>query len=141
MIFFFLKAETWIVWSANRVFSLRNEVSIISSLLTFSFGLQNEMSWSITTLFLTTWCTNSSRMRWFLTINQLFTIMLTDEKVAHDRGYVLPPFQNVCRFRFSCHTFDSICRKYVQHLYPQINLLKKLDLKIFPMILIMYYKY
>ena len=23
-----------------------------------------------------------------------------------------------------CHKFDSICRKYVQHLYLQINLLK-----------------
>jgi hypothetical protein len=38
--------------------------------------------------------------------------------------FVLPPSLNICRCWCSCHKFDSICRKYVQHLYLQINLLK-----------------
>ena len=37
---------------------------------------------------------------------------------------LLPLSLIVCRFQFSCHKFNSICRKYVQHLYLQINILK-----------------
>jgi len=50
---------------------------------------------------------------------------------------LLPPSLNIC---YCWHKFDSICKKYVQ-LYLEINLLKKLDLDIFPMKLIIYYKY
>jgi len=30
---------------------------------------------------------------------------------------LLPPIQKECRFRFLCHKFDLICRKYMQYLY------------------------
>lgn len=53
---------------------------------------------------------------------------------------LLPQFQNNNRFRFSCHKFSLICKKYEQYLYLQI-IFKKLDLNIFPMILMVYYKY
>ena len=41
-----------------------------------------------------------------------------DPYVLMLRNYKLLPLSRIiCRFRFSCHKFDSICRKYVQYLY------------------------
>jgi hypothetical protein len=37
---------------------------------------------------------------------------------------ILRPSQNNHRFGFSCHKFDYIYRKYIHHLYLQINLLE-----------------
>jgi hypothetical protein len=37
---------------------------------------------------------------------------------------ILPPSLNICHRWCACHKFDLICRKCVQHLYLQINLLK-----------------
>jgi hypothetical protein len=53
---------------------------------------------------------------------------------------VLPLSQIICCFWFPCRNFNSICRKCVQYLYLQINLLK-LDSNIFPITPIMYHKY
>ena len=38
--------------------------------------------------------------------------------------YILPLSLFNCRRWCACHKFDSICKKYMQHLYLQINLLK-----------------
>jgi len=38
--------------------------------------------------------------------------------------YILPLSLNVCRHHLRADNFDSIYRKYVQHFYLQINLLK-----------------
>jgi hypothetical protein len=53
---------------------------------------------------------------------------------------ILPPSYHICRFYFPCHKFDSIYRKYEQHLSSN-KFIKKLDSKIFSMIPIMYHKY
>jgi hypothetical protein len=37
---------------------------------------------------------------------------------------LLPPSLKDGRRQFSCHKFDQICRKYVKHLCPKINVLK-----------------
>jgi hypothetical protein len=37
---------------------------------------------------------------------------------------VTPPLSKECRREFLCHKFDRICRKYVQHLCFEINVIK-----------------
>jgi len=54
---------------------------------------------------------------------------------------VLPLSQIICRFWFPCRKFNSICRKYVQYFVSPNKFIKKLYLKIFPIIPIMYHKY
>ena len=43
---------------------------------------------------------------------------------------ILPPSQKEYRFRFLCHKFDSICRKYMQYLY-LLNIMGLLPIIIF----------
>jgi hypothetical protein len=54
--------------------------------------------------------------------------MLHNNSANADSGelntVILPPFLDNCRYWYACRKFDSISRKYVQHLYLQINLLK-----------------
>jgi hypothetical protein len=48
---------------------------------------------------------------------------------------------NISRHDLRANNFNLIHKKYMQHFYLQVNLLKKLDSNIYLMILIMYHKY
>jgi hypothetical protein len=55
--------------------------------------------------------------------NIMITISILANGIIHARTYSLRPQLSVV-FGFCARKFDSICIKYVQHLYLQINLLK-----------------
>jgi len=61
---------------------------------------------------------------WYLLLTQALVHMLKlhtkpspSQSIEPTTKGLLPPSQKECRFRFLCHKFDLICRKYVQYLY------------------------